>query len=284
MADTVREILAKSEAYLTGKGVDSPRLSARLLVARALDMDTVGLFLSLDRPLTEQELAAARDLVRRRGNGEPVAYILGEKEFYGLGFTVTPEVLIPRPETELIIDLVEKMFSHSPDIVFADLGAGSGALAVTLTRRLAGAEGAAVDISPGALAVARENAVRHGVKDRLLFVRGDFAQAFKSGSLDLVVSNPPYVSEAEYAGISREITRYEPRAALVPGRSGLEAYERIVPSARSALKPGGVLIMEIGCAQVQAVTRILKADSSRWREITVHKDLAGRDRAVCATK
>ncbi len=283
-APTVREILQKSADFLADRGVDSPALSAQLMLGKALRLTRLDLLLQSDRPLTEAELAAARELVRRRGRGEPAAYILGEKEFYGLAFSVTPACLIPRPETEHIVEEAEARFPRDAALAFADLGTGSGCLAVTLAVRFPQARGLAVDRSPGALAVARDNAARHGVGERLSLVQGDFADlaglGVAQGSLDLVAANPPYVSEAEYADVSPEVRNFEPRGALTPGPTGLEAIAALAPGAHAALKPGGLLLLEMGMTQAAAVRGIL--EQAGFAEVRIRKDLAGRDRVAVA--
>jgi release factor glutamine methyltransferase len=278
-APSVREILAKSESYLTEKGVDAPRLSAQLLLAEALGLDRLGLVLGMDRPLTPGELDAFRPLVARRGRGEPVAYILGEREFYGLDFAVTPATLIPRPETEGIIDRALAFFPGGTLGSFADLGTGSGCLAVTLAVKFPAAMGLALDASPAALAVARQNAVRHGAEDRLTFVEADFSLLpARPGGYELIVSNPPYVSAEEYRECSREVRDFEPASALVPGDSGLEAVPTVAAAAFAALAPGGWLLVEIGWKQGGDAAAILS--ECGFADVTVRRDLAGCDRIV----
>jgi release factor glutamine methyltransferase len=278
-APSVREILAKSERYLTEKGVDAPRLSAQLLLAEALGLDRLGLVLGMDRPLTPGELDAFRPLVARRGRGEPVAYILGEREFYGLDFVVTPATLIPRPETEGIIDRALELFPGGVLGSFVDLGTGSGCLAVTLAVKFPKAMGLALDASPAALAVARQNAARHGVEGRLIFTAADFsALPARPGGYGLIVSNPPYVSAAEYRECSREVRDFEPASALVPGDSGLEAVPPVAAAAFAALAAGGRLLVEIGWKQGKEAAAILAGCG--FADVAVRRDLAGCDRIV----
>lgn len=280
---TVRDILAKSESYLAGRGVDSPRLSAQMLLAHVLGLERLGLFLDMDRPLSDPELARCRELVARRGRGEPAAYLVGEREFYGLDFTVTPDVLIPRPETEGIVERAEALFPHDGRVRFADLGTGSGCLAVTLAVRFPGWTGLAVDKSAAALAVARENARRHGVAERLEFVCGDFSVLCDRRELyGLVVSNPPYVSEAEFRGVSPEVAGFEPKSALVPqsgapgGAAGDECFPVLAGIVRECLAPDGVFLMEMGCTQADAARRAFAG----FAGTTVRRDLAGLDRLL----
>ncbi len=278
-APTVREILGKSEGYLKEKGVDAPRLSAQLLLAKVLGLDRLGLVLAMDRPLSVEELDGYRPLVARRGKGEPVAYLLGEREFFGLDFTVTPETLIPRPETELIVERALELFPQGALSRFADLGTGSGCLAVTLAVKFTQARGLALDKSPGALAVARENAGKHGVADRLDFVEADFAALPETaGGYELVVSNPPYVTAAEYRECSKEVRDFEPQGALVPGETGLEAVPVVVRAAMARLAPGGALLVEIGWKQGPEAAAILA--EAGFADVAVRRDLAGLDRVV----
>ena len=278
-APPVREILGKTEGYLQEKGVDAPRLSAQLLLAKALGMDRLGLVLAMDRPLTPEELDAYRPLVARRGKGEPAAYLLGEREFFGLDFKVTPDTLIPRPETELVVERALELFPQGALSRFADLGTGSGCLAVTLAVKFPSAQGLALDKSAGALAVARENAATHGVADRLDFVEADFADLPETaGGYELVVSNPPYVSVAEYRECSWEVRDFEPSSALVPGETGLEAVPVVARAAFSRLAPGGRLLVEIGWKQGPGASALLA--ETGFADVAVRRDLAGCDRVA----
>ena len=276
---TIREILQKTEGYFQEKGVDAPRLSAQLLLAHALGLDRLGLVLAMDRPLDAAELDAFRPLVARRGRGEPVAYLLGEREFYGLPFAVTPATLIPRPETELVIDRSLELFPGDGADRFADLGTGSGCLAVTLAVKWPQARGVALDKSAAALDVARQNAVRHGVDGRLDFAEADFAALPEhAGGYGLIVSNPPYVSAAEYRACSSEVRDYEPHSALVPGESGLEALPVVAGTAFARLAPDGWLLVEIGWEQGPDAAAILR--TAGFADVAVRRDLAGHDRVV----
>lgn len=279
MAPTVLEILQTSEARLTG--VDSPRLSAEVLVAEALGCSRALLLLERNRTVSFEQAAVIESLIRRREQGEPVAYILGTKEFYGLDFKVTPDTLIPRPETEHIIELAESFFKRDSDFRFADLGTGSGILAVTLVHLFPKASGVAVDLSPGALAVARENAVAHSVESRLEFLEGDFTKPlFPPDSFSLIVSNPPYVTESEYAEASREVTDFEPETALVSGVDGLDHIRAILPYVTSSLQSGGRFMMEIGYQQADSIVQMVTTDFPEFCSVEVVKDLSGHDRVI----
>jgi len=280
---TVRDILRKTETYFLEKGVDSPRLCAQVLVSSGLGLDRLGLFMDMDRPLRPAELDSVRPLVARRGKGEPLAYIIGEREFFSLAFEVGPDVLIPRPETEMLVEQALALHGVDEAVRFADLGTGSGCLAVTLAVKLPASHGTALDLSPGALAIARRNAARHGVEDRLSFVQDTFSGLPSvPGGYHLVVSNPPYVSQEEFAELSVEVARFEPLSALVPGEGGLEAYPEVAAAAHGTLAPGGVVMLEIGWRQGQAVRGIL--ESAGFKDAAVLKDLAGLDRVVTAVK
>ena len=282
-AETVRTVLAKAETWFADKSLDSPRHSPQMLLARALGPDPLPMLSEADRPLAPAELDAFRALARRRAAGEPVAYILGEKEFYGLTFAVDASVLVPRPETEGIVDAVREALAPEDAFSFADLGTGSGCLAVTLAVQFPSAQGLAVDISAKALAVARQNAARHGVDGRLRFVEADFARLpAEDGSFALIVANPPYVSEPEYAELSPEVADFEPRGALVSGPDGLDAVRGLLPEALRALAPGGLLLMEIGSGQGTAAADL--ARETGFDAVGVLRDLAGHARTIMARK
>ena len=287
----LRAALISCTEHLEQSGADAPRLSAELLLAKALRLDRntllKRLLLEPESPLPETVLREFARLTARRAAGEPAAYILGRKEFYGREFTVTSDTLIPRPETELLVDFALE-YARSPAIAeagtaprFADFGTGTGCIAVTLALELPGWHGLAVERSPAALRVARTNALRLGA-EKLCFTLADFRMPpVPPASLDLLVSNPPYVSEAEYRTISREVCAFEPKSALVPcsgsaGSSGLEDAEALIDLARALLKPGGLLLMEIGCTQGPTLLSRLQD----WSGARLHKDLASLDRVI----
>lgn len=283
MSPDIQKILNIGEARFFG--VDSPRLSAEVLVAHVLKCSRLGLTLDRERVPTESELAEIERLFARREAGEPIAYILGEKEFYGLDFRVTPDVLIPRPETEHIVEEVESLFAKDSAFRFADLGTGSGILAVTICTLFEQASATAVDISPAAIEVARSNAKRHGVDGQIVFQLGDFTdQLFDPEQFDLVVSNPPYVTEEEFADASHEVTEFEPTGALVSGVDGLNHIRAMLPHVARSLNPGGYLLMEIGFGQGEGVKKIIREHSAQFGEVRVISDLAGLDRVVFARK
>ncbi|MEF2232294.1 MAG: peptide chain release factor N(5)-glutamine methyltransferase [Pseudodesulfovibrio sp.] len=276
------DILKESEARLVA--VDSPRLSAQLLMAEVLGCSASGIVLERDREVTPGQAARIAALVNRRAAGEPVAYILGRKEFYGLEFEVTPSVLIPRPETEHVVEAVEELYSPENAFYFADLGTGSGILAVTICHCFPRSRCMAMDLSAQALEVARANACRHGVESRIDFVHGDFTRPLPGGPCDLIVANPPYVTEAEMIQASREVTAFEPLSALVSGADGLDHVRGMLGPALAALKAGGGVLMEVGWRHGEPVKKITSHDFPQIKAVKVIKDLAGHDRVVFLQK
>jgi release factor glutamine methyltransferase len=245
-------MLRMAREFLARKELDEARLEAELLVAHALGLDRLGLFLQLDRPVTPEEVDAARDLLVRRGRREPVAYIVGRREFYGRDFEVGPGVLVPRPETELLVDLAREEAAARPagaPLAVFDLGTGSGCIAITLALELEGAEVTAVDLSEEAVRRARANAERLGA--RIEVVAGDGLEVLGlRGPVDLVVSNPPYVTREERDSLAPEVRDHEPELALfAPAGDPDHWVRRLVQSAPEALRPGGVLLVELGAEQ-----------------------------------
>ncbi len=279
---TVRSLLQKMRQQLEEAGVDSPALSARLLLENVLGMDHAKLALAMDTAISPEQEATAQALADRRAAGEPVAYICGEREFYGLALAVNPAVLIPRPETEHIVDAVLALYDAACAFTFADLGAGSGALAVALATHRPDSWGIAVDVSWPALETASANAARHGVENQVQCVLADFGcLPVPPASLDVIVANPPYIPAQEHAALSREVKAYEPSLALTPGPTGLEAAQKIVPEAGRTLKPGGRLFMESAWDQAESIAALLSAVQCFGRA-HVLRDYGGRDRVtVC---
>lgn len=282
---TVREALVLAERELAASGADSPRLTAELFAARAFGLSRVELITRHNDAPAPEQLAALRDLVSRRAAGEPVAYILGGREFFGLPFRVTRDVLIPRPETECIVEEVQRLFPASAPLTFADFGTGSGALAVALAHEFSAARGLAVDLSAQALAVARQNAETNGVAGRLEFRHADFTRLdLPPSSFDCIVSNPPYVTEDEYAGLEREVRGHEPPMALVSPEQGLAHIRGLLPVAAQALRPGGVLLVEHGCDQGPAARALAADPALGFTAVATLKDYAGLDRILKAVR
>ena len=275
---SISEVLAQAQSYLSIKNIDSPRLSAQLLLAHVLGCSRTDLYTRPDRLLNPDEYKLFFELIDRRAQGEPVAYILGQKEFYSLNFKVNPHVLIPRPETETIIDLVCDFFPKEKKIIFADLGTGSGCLAITIAYLYPLSLGLAIDISTQALRIAMLNASQHKVQNRLAFICADLGTILKPCSLDLMVTNPPYISEQEFSNLSHEVAKFEPQQALLGGPTGIEFYAAIERQSKQCLKAKGILIAEMGYRQSKEIRKIF----SSWSDVQIVKDLAGHDRVLVA--
>lgn len=264
---------------LRSLGIPSPRLDAELMIGHALGVNRVRLYMDMQRPLTREELAEVRALLVRRRRREPVAYLRGTKEFYLHEFEVTPDVLIPRPETELLVDQALPALTASEARVL-DLCTGSGAVAITLALQRPLITVDATDLSQAALAVAARNIERHRVGERVKLHHGDlFAALTERVRYSLIVANPPYIAEAEWDSLAPEITAHEPRMALIAGDDGLSVVRRIVAEAADWLLPGGALLCELGRGQAPLVAELLRGDA-RFEKTAIHKDLAGIERVV----
>lgn len=273
---TVLDVLKKTTEFFAGKGIESARLNAELIVGHTLGLRRMQLYLQFERPLTEVELEKIRPLVRRRSQREPLQYVLGETEFCGLTLKTDRRALIPRPETELLVELVTQRLTTPPARVL-DLGTGTGAIALALAKQYAEAEVIAVDRSAEALALARENAASCGLVDRVTWLESDWFSAVPSDRrFDLIVSNPPYLSAAETAETAPEVRGYEPLSALTGGADGLADLRTIIAAAPRWLAPGGRLALETGIAQ-HATLRALAAEAGLGG-IESQPDLTGRDR------
>lgn len=281
---TIRRAIREAEGRLKQKGLSSPGLDAEILLSFCLGLDRAGLFREGDRPVAPGEMQSFNDLLERRLEGEPIAYIVGRKEFWSLDFKVGPAVLVPRPETEILVQAVLETarYSETAAPLILEIGTGSGAISVALARELVSARIVSTDISPEALKVARENAAIHGVADRIFFLACNLLEPFR-GSFDMIVSNPPYISETEYAMLARDVTLYEPREALVAGPEGIEFHRRIAEGARDRLKPGGWLLMEMGAEQRAALSIILER-TKLYDDIRFQADYACLNRVVIARK
>lgn len=277
---TIRRVAAWMTDDLKSRGIENPRLDAELLVAHSLGIDRVRLYMELDRPLDEGERAGIRELALRRRKREPVAYLIGSREFYGRRFRVTPDVLIPRPDTETLIEAALERWPEGEARVL-DLGTGSGAIAITLAAERPPARVDATDISAAALAVARDNAERLGVMDRIRFLEGDLFAPVRDERYDLIVSNPPYVAETERAALMPDVRDFEPSAALFAGPSGLAIHERIAAGVRDRLVPGGAVLVEVGAGQASKVAALFEANG--LTNVTIHRDLGKIERVVRAT-
>jgi len=282
---SVVELLKTTIAFFTEKKIDEPRLSAELLLGQVLGLQRLQLYLDHERPVMPAELEAFRAACRERLQGRPVQYIAGEAFFYGYRFFVDERVLIPRPETELVLEhAIERLAASGLDSVdtpsILDIGTGSGCIAITLALRLPGAQVTALDVSADALEVARRNAEEHSVMDRITFVEADALDASftekAGGPFDLVISNPPYIPESEWATLQKEVKQYEPRLALV-APTGFEYYRAIIAAASELLRKGGVLCFELHADGAEGVKKLLGPECS---DIQVMQDYSRLDRAL----
>ena len=279
---TIGRILKWTEQYFKDKGIESPRLDAEVLLAHVLEKQRIYLYVHFDEPLQPGELAAYREMIKKRVLRVPVAQILGEKEFMGLTFKVTADTLVPRPDTEILVqaavDRLRAMAGEEP-LRFADIGTGSGAICLSVLHYLAGTVADTVDISPAARAVAEENAASLGLADRVTFHTGDLLQPLSGISFAAILSNPPYIPEADIATLAPEVRLKEPHTALSGGRDGLDFYRRLAKEAPAMLVPGGFTAFEVGIHQAGDVAALLKANPLIGRT-EILPDYAGIDRVV----
>ncbi len=279
---TVGRLLEWTTDYLKRHGAESPRLDAEVLLAETLHRPRIALYTAFEEEPNENARSAFRDLVRRRAEGTPVAYLVGHREFFSMDFRVTPDVLIPRPETEfLVMTLVELARQRTGEpLTICDVGTGSGIIAIAAAKHLPKARVTAIDVSPAALAIARGNAETHHLADRIEFLQGDLlAAAPAEQRFDFVVSNPPYVAEGEFESLAADVRRFEPRVALVSGSRGTEVIERLLIQAAAHLCPGGHILLEISPMIHDAVQALLAADG-QWEVGPTVKDLGRLPRVV----
>jgi release factor glutamine methyltransferase len=282
---TVLEVIQRSTEFLKNKGVDSPRLQTELLLAHLLSMPRMQLYLNFERKLSETELDKFRKLIKRRGQREPLQHIVGSSCFCGLELMVNRHVLIPRPETELLAErgwtFLNSLSSQHSTLSTLDLGTGSGCLAIALAVHCPAAQLFATDISPDSLELARKNAVRHSVLDRINFLQGDAFAVFESPrAFDLIIGNPPYIPTAEIASLQIEVRDHDPPEALDGGPDGLAFYRRIAAEAAPFLKPGGKIMLEFGDGQAQSVRQVF--ESQKWIVEAIIEDYTQRPRILIA--
>ena len=280
---TLRECLRLAISRLDASHVPSPRLNAERLLMFVLDRDRAYLYAHPERELTADELARYDSALAQRSTGIPAQYITGHQEFWGMDLIVTPAVLIPRPETEHVVETVlqlERMKKSAGPCRIADVGTGSGCIALALAKEVPNAELYATDISSAALEIAATNAARLQLQGRICFRQTDLLDGLEKGSFDFIVSNPPYVGEAEADTVQLEVRRFEPRQAVFAGPTGLEVIERLVPQARDALHSGGWLVMEISGTIKEGVEKLLTG----WNELQISNDLQGIPRVAAARK
>ena len=284
---TIGKILKWTEEYFQKAQLDSPRLDAEVLLAHVLNQpERIYLYVHFDQPLEQSELAAYRECIKRRVQHEPVAYITGHRDFMGLDFKVTKDTLIPRPDTEILVEAVlQRLPAAGENSTLADIGTGTGAICLSLLNYLPKLKAMAVDISPGALAVAQENSVSLGLSQRVEFLQGDLLEPLKAKGelLNAIVSNPPYIPKADIATLASDVRAYEPMGALDGGEDGLDFYRRLLAESGDLLKDGGFLAMEVGIHQARQLEALAK-DMSQWGKCEILRDLAGIERVVILWK
>ena len=278
MSISIAEAILQGANKLRKAGVPEARREAGSLLAFLLDKDRTFILSHADDPISGEQETLFQEFLDARAQGEPAQYITGRQDFYGLEFEVTPAVLIPRPETELLIEAAIKLVKAEGKVSFCDLGTGSGCLAIALLIQLPLAHAMAVDVSASALEIAKRNAARHRVTDRIEFLLSDCFASVSQQTFDLIVSNPPYVAEDAVATLQREVRDFEPRVALTAGADGLDVIRRLINDAKNYLTAGGHLVFEIGFDQHTAVGELI--DSQVWELLDVHQDLQGIPRTV----
>lgn len=279
----IKELLKRSDQFLAERGIESSRLDVEVLMADLLDMERINLYVKYDYPLKSNEIDTYREMIKKRAQRVPVAYITEKKEFMSLEFKVKEGVLIPRPDTENLVEAVIEYCRQnelqSPQII--DVGTGSGAIAVSLAHYLSEAKVVGVDLSAQALKVARQNMEKHELSERMSILKSDLLAEFikrEINGIDIIVSNPPYISEAEMEELPPEVKK-EPKTALEAGEDGLDYYRRLIPEAEKVLKNGGKIFLEIGYQQAEAVSNLF---GENWSQIEVKKDYSENDRIVSA--
>ena len=281
---TIKEILRRATDFLIENGIDEARLDAEVLLAHVLRMRRLYLYVHLDLNLVDDDVNAYKILVHRRAAHVPVAQLTGNKEFMGLDFNITPDVLIPRPETEIMVQLsIEMLGQIKGNITVADIGTGSGAIAVSILHYLDNAAVDAVDVSKPALAVTRSNAEKFSVNNRLKLFEGDLTKPLVSRTYDAILSNPPYIPTDVIDELQPEVSTYEPRLALDGGKDGLKYYKRLIDGAVPLLKPDGFLALEVGVDQSDPVKQML-ISNGQFDPINVIWDLIGIERIILAYK
>jgi release factor glutamine methyltransferase len=285
-AGLLRQTLAVGAQKLLHAGIDTARLDAEVLMGHVLRLTREQLLASADFLLSEIHIRRYRELLRRRLEREPIAYITGRQEFWSSEFRVLPDVLIPRPETERLVEISLALARELPktsSLRVLDIGTGSGAIAISLAKELPSAVIWAIDVSPAALEIARRNATGNGVSARIRFFHGDLFEAIRefTGRFSLIVSNPPYIRSAKIETLEPEVSRWEPRAALDGGADGLDFYRRIARQARDYLAPNGAVAVEVGVDMGKEVSRLFTA-AGCYTGVAIFQDYAGRDRVVTA--
>jgi release factor glutamine methyltransferase len=279
---TVLEAVQLSTGYLEEKGIESPRLNAELLLAGILNCKRLDLYLMFERPLNDEEVQSYREYIARRGKFEPLQYILGEVEFYGLKLKVSKDVLVPRPETELLVEEAIKLSSEVNVKTIIDIGSGSGNIAISLAKNLNGVKVTSIDLSSSAIKVAEANAGFNGVNDKIDFINSGIEEYQTNQQFDLIVSNPPYVSEQDYSSLQKEILEYEPIESVTDKSDGYKFYRLISERSNDFLKNGGYLLFEMASGQSEKIKSIL--EQNNFSDIKIVKDYQNIDRVIIGKK
>jgi len=285
---TIQKLLNWITEYFTDKGIDSPRLSAELLLSYVLSMKRIELYMQFDKPIAKEQLDRLHDLVRRAGQQEPIAYLTGKTEFYSLELEVSPDCMIPRPETELLVERsIEFLRERRGTQFVCDLCTGCGCIAVAIGKNFANSQIIATDICGAALSVAAENVEKYQLGDRVKLLCGDLFEPLVPQldieKFDLIVCNPPYVSSAEFEKLDKNVKDYEPKSALFAGEDGLDIYRRVAEKVHQFLKDNATLMLEIGYAQGEAVRELFE-QTDIFAEIKIEKDFHDNDRIAIATR
>jgi len=281
---TVLDVLNKSTDYLEKKGIESPRMNAELLLADILKCKRLELYLMYDRPLTENELTGYREYLKRRSKFEPAQYIIGTVEFYGLEFKVSPAVLIPRPETEILVETVINSVCKEDELRIMDIGSGSGNISIAIAVNLANAYVTGIEISESAIAVAEENLKKYDCNKRVSFLNYDILSVNRDelSDFDIIVSNPPYVSKEDYGKVQKEILNYEPNIAVTDFYDGYKFYREIISLTAKVLKPNGKIFLEIAQGQSKKISGFMK--DNNFKEISIVQDYQKIDRVIYGVK
>lgn len=286
---TIQKLLNWVTEYFTGKGIDSPRLSAEWLLCYVLGLKRIELYTQFNKVVGQEQLSQLHELVKRASAHEPIAYLTGKKEFYSLEFEITKDCLIPRPETELLVErAIEFLRTRNGEQFICDICTGSGCIAVAIARNFANCRIVATDISDAALAVAEKNVAKHGLMNRIKLLQGDLFEPVIAGlgpaKFDLIECNPPYVSEPEYQKLAPNVKNFEPKSALAAGNDGLDIIKKIIADAGQHLKPTGTLMLEIGNEQGNVVRNLLET-AGYFGDVKIEKDYSNLDRlAIASTK
>lgn len=281
---TIAQLLTWTTEFFRERGIENPRLDAEVLLGAVLGKERMYLYVHFDEPLEPAELARYRAYVKERAGHVPLAYVLGTREFMGLDFRVTRDTLIPRPDTELLVQCVvdflrARTAEGRDDLTLADIGTGTGAIALSVLHYTEGTRADAVDISPAAAEVARENAERLGLAERIEVHVGDLTAPLAGHSYDVILSNPPYIPTADISGLMPEVRSYEPHLALDGGRDGLTIYRRLAADAPALLRDGGMFAVEVGINEARDVAALMEMHA-RIVRTEIHKDLGGIERVV----